>query len=166
MVADCQGVGDQGGMNIGDRSSRTRGHACCRNRAKIRTSEHPMPIWHLTVTGTLTAAFTAARQSPTSARSATRRSPSSCVGGECSDVRMFRRISSNDQRTTTKRGWSSAMGQRPKGEDAKQVACLAQDAGHMWMLSAVGRGEQAQYLWRVSDHRRLWWRRRIVMSPR
>jgi hypothetical protein len=30
---------DRGGMNIGDRSSRTRGHACCRNRAKIRTSD-------------------------------------------------------------------------------------------------------------------------------
>ena len=25
------------------------------------------------------------------------------------------------------------MGQRAKGEDAKQVACLIQDAGHMWM---------------------------------
>jgi hypothetical protein len=25
------------------------------------------------------------------------------------------------------------MGQRAKAEDAKQVACLIQDAGHMWM---------------------------------
>jgi hypothetical protein len=36
-------------------------------------------------------------------------------------------------RRTPQRGWSPAMAQRVRGEDAKQVSCLTQDAGHVWM---------------------------------
>jgi hypothetical protein len=36
-------------------------------------------------------------------------------------------------RRTMQRGWSPTMAQRVRGEDAKQIACLTQDAGHVWM---------------------------------
>jgi hypothetical protein len=40
---------------------------------------------------------------------------------------------SKTPRKSPQRSWSPVMAQRASGEDAKQIACLTADAGHMWM---------------------------------